>query len=143
MRSQTSAAENLGRKSRHFRFANVCSANFRLKISKFMSCKHFQREVSVKICVRKCFVRNFSAKKCVHKRLQPQTSAKNRSSSIRKRLQPQTSADKLHLKPFEARTFGQKMRSQTFAAENLGRKSRHFRFASICSANFRRKSQNA
>ena len=52
MRSQTFAAEKFGRKPRDFRFANVCSAKFWLQISKFMDCKDFQREVSVKKCVR-------------------------------------------------------------------------------------------
>jgi hypothetical protein len=47
MRSQNFAAENFGQTSRHFRFTNVCSAKFRLQISNLMSCKHFQREVSV------------------------------------------------------------------------------------------------
>ena len=61
MRSQNFAAENFGQKSRHFRFTNVCSAKFGLQISNLMSCKHFQREVSVKKCDRKRFERKVLA----------------------------------------------------------------------------------
>ena len=97
---------------------------------------------SVKICVRKCLSRKFSAKIMRSKTFAAEIFGRKSPQISSKTFAAENFGRKIRLKTFEARTFGQQMHSQTFAAGNLGRKSRHFRFANICSAIFRWKSRN-
>jgi len=135
MLSQNFTAENFGRKLRYLRFANICSAKFRLQISKFMSCKHFQREVLVKKCVRKFLEQKFLAKN--RGIFDSQTcAAQNFGCKSRKSSRNSLNDE---LQTFSARSFGQKMRSQTFAAQIVGPKNAYKNVKINCSQKFRPK----